>query len=86
MLDTGIPNEADACGESKIERLDAAESRIASRQAHAKPWPSNLTAEELLERGKDQHVKEKQRNSIVAVCAIREHPQRLSRDVVARLP
>lgn len=52
MLDTGIPNEASACGESKIERLDAAELRIAPRQAHTKPWPSNLTAEELLEQGK----------------------------------
>lgn len=64
MLDIGIPNEADACGESKIERLDAAESRIASRQTHTKPWPSNLTAEELLERGRALRAKEIQEEGL----------------------
>lgn len=64
MFDIGIPNEEDTCGESKIERLDAAESRIASRQAHTKPWPSNLTADELLKQGKDLCAEEIQEEGL----------------------
>ena len=61
MLDTGIPNESEDCSESRIERLADAEARIASRQARVKPWSSNLTAEELLERGRALRAKEKLR-------------------------
>lgn len=64
MFDIGIPNEEGACSESKIERLDAAESRIASRQAHTKPWPSNLTADELLKQGKDLCAEEIQEEGL----------------------